>query len=155
VDGVGQSSEADKERAAAVGKEQPHPGTMGPVGQGGTNTAIQQSKTSSEQAYLDNFQYVADKYAAYLPPRLEDSEKIAAIQYLMGQDPVTRDKIALHMSKTAEMPEGLKDYVESKGNGEDEDKKDEDKEKEDEGREKEASLSVDQTLELIRGLLEK
>lgn len=159
VAGVGQSSEAKKERAASVGKEQPHPGTMGPVGQGGTNTAIQQSKTSAEQEYLNNFQYVAGKYAEYLPPRLSQAEKIAAIQYLMGQDPVSRDKIALFMNKTAEMPEGLKDYVEAKGDDEDdkgekeEDEKKEDKEDDKKEEEKDASLSVDQTLSLIRGLV--
>ena len=155
VEGVGQSEEAKKERAAAIGKEQPHPGTMGPVGQSGTNTAIQQSKTSAEQTYLDNFKYVAEKYAEFLPPRLEQHEKIAAVQYLMGQDPVTRDKIALHMSKTAEMPEGLKDYVEAKGNGNGEEKEEKEEKKDEKDEEKEASLSVDQTLLLIRGLTEQ
>ena len=128
VTGVGESDEAAKERAAAVGIEGVHPGTMGPVGQGGTNTAIQQipgtKQSSAEQAYLRNFQEVANKYAAYLPPRLSQAEKVAALKYLLSQEPIMRDKLALYMQKTAEMPAGLAEYVaKEKGENKDEDEK--------------------------------
>lgn len=133
VSGVGKSDEAAKERAAAIGTEGAHPGTMGPVGQGGTNTAIQQipgtKQSSAEQAYLRNFQEVANKYAAYLPPRLSQAEKVAALKYLLSQEPIMRDKLALHMQKTAEMPAGLAEYVaKEKGEDKDEDEKSESKE---------------------------
>lgn len=160
VDGVGKSDEAAKERAAAIGTEKAHPGTMGPVGQSGTNTAIQQiaTKSAAEEDYVRNFQEVANKYAGYLPPRLSDEEKIAAVRYLMGQDPVNRDKLAMHMVKTAELPEGLADYVakEKGGDGGKEDdkketKKEEKKEEKEEKEEKEAQ--VNDILERIRTMV--
>ena len=146
VDGVGISSMSRAIANAAVGTEQTHPGTMGPVGSPGSNTVIEQSaKSASEQAYLRNFQTVANKYAQYLPPRLSQFEKLAAIRYLMSKDPMTRDRIALHMSKTAEVPAGLAEYMESEKK--DEGKKDEgeegeegEKKKEKEEEKKEAAV---------------
>lgn len=138
VSGVGSSQMAAEIAAAAVGTEQPHPGTMGPKGSAGTNTVIEQSaKTAAEQAYLHNFQLVANKYAQYLPPRLSQFEKLAAIRYLMSKDPVSRDQIAMYMSKTAEIPPGLAEYVESekKDDGEKKDDEKKDEKKEDEKKE--------------------
>lgn len=143
VRGVGQSSMAGEIASAAVGEEQKHPGTMGPVGSPGTNTAIEQSaKSASEQTYLHNFQLVANKYAQYLPPRLSQTEKLAAIRYLMSKDPMTRDRIALHMSKTAEVPAGLAEYIESEKKDEkcDEGEKEEKKEEKKEEEKKEAAV---------------
>ena len=163
VTGVGESDEAAKERAAAVGIESVHPGTMGPVGQGGTNTAIQQipgtKQSSAEQAYLRNFQEVANKYAAYLPPRLSRTEKVAALKYLLSQEPIMRDKLALHMQKTAEMPAGLAEYVaKEKGENEEEgaeyEKKEtkEEEKKEEKGEEEETS-SASNILSKVRNLI--
>lgn len=149
VDGVGNSAVAAAERASAVGTEQPHPGTMGPVGSGGTNSAIEQTaKSAAEKQYVANFQAVADKYAQFLPPRLSRGEKIAAIRYLMSRDPLSRDKMALHMSKTAELPAGLAEYVEKEKEegGEGEEKKEEAKgegeEKKDEKKDEEKSAAA-------------
>ena len=168
VAGVGQSEQAAKARAAAIGTEGAHPGTMGPVGQGGTNTVIQQipntKQGSAEQTYLRNFQEVADKYAAYLPIRLTQEEKIAAVKYFLSQEPVVRDRMAMHMQKTAEMPAGLAEYVaKEKGEGKkdegkkdegkkDEGKKDEDKKDEDKEKEGEKTSSAD-ILARVRNLI--
>ena len=163
VTGVGESDEAAKERAAAVGIESVHPGTMGPVGQGGTNTAIQQipgtKQSSAEQAYLRNFQEVANKYAAYLPPRLSRTEKVAALKYLLSQEPIMRDKLALYMQKTAEMPADLAEYVaKEKGENEEEgaeyEKKEtkEEEKKEEKGKEEETS-SASNILSKVRNLI--
>jgi hypothetical protein len=63
----------------------------------------------------------------------------------MSKDPMTRDRIALHMSKTAEVPAGLAEYMESEKK--DEGKKDEgeegeegEKKKEKEEEKKEAAV---------------
>jgi len=149
VAGVGKSEQAPKERAAAIGSEGAHPGTMGPVGQGGTNTAIQQipntKQGSADQLYLQNFQEIADKYAAYLPIRLTATEKVAAIKYLLSQEPIVRDKMAMHMQKTAEMPAGLAEFVAKE-------KKDEKpEEKEDEEKTASASDVLSKVRQLIAG----
>ena len=139
-DGVGKSDEAAKERAAAVGKEEDHPGSMGPVGKDGTNTAIEQSKAAEEEAYMKQFKALSAKYAQVLPFWMDNNEKVAAIQYMMGIAPSDRDAIKSHIEKTAELPEALKEYVaKKKDNGDDkEEKKEEEKEEET----KEASVST-------------
>jgi hypothetical protein len=163
VDGVGNSAVAAAERASSVGTEQPHPGTMGPVGSPGTNSAIEQtSKSAAEKKYIQDFQAVAGKYAQYLPPRLSKGEKIAAIRYIMACDPLNRDKIAMHMSKTAELPPGLADYVaHEKGESEGEEKKEEgaDAKKDEEKKEtpaeekKEEEAKKEAALRLVRSLM--
>jgi len=154
VSGVGKSDMAAKLRAAAVGDEEKHPGTMGPVGQSGTNTAMQQvsgAKSAADASYIQNFKQVADKYAGYLPPRLDAVEKIAALQYMMGLEPIERDKLALHMQKTAEMPEGLAEYVEAKKDEGEEGEKKEEKKKKDKEEEKEASDVLARVRALVHG----
>lgn len=161
VAGVGMSDEAAKERAAAIGTEGAHPGTMGPVGTKGTNSAIQQTsgtkQSSADQTYLRNFQEVANKYAAYLPPRLSQAEKIAALKYLLSQEPIMRDKLALYMHKTAELPEGLAEYVakEKKNESADEDEGKEPKseEKEEKKNEEEKTSSASDVLSKVRNLI--
>lgn len=154
VAGVGNSAQAAKERASSVGTEGAHPGTMGPVGQGGTNSAIQQipnsKQGSADQMYLRSFQEIAGKYAAYLPPRLNQYEKVAAIKYLLSQEPVMRDKIALFMSKTAELPEGLAEYVKKETEDEDEEGAKEEK-KEEEEKTSSASDVLSKVRRLIAG----
>lgn len=164
VTGVGNSAVAAAERASAVGTEQPHPGTMGPVGSSGTNSAIEQTaKSAAEKQYVANFQAVAAKYAQYLPPRLSRGEKIAAIRYLMSRDPLSRDKMALHMNKTAELPPGLAEYVEKekeeggesaseeKTEGAEDEKKED--EKKDEGEKKDEKTAAARALGKVRQLM--
>lgn len=126
VTGVGQSDMADEMRAAAIGIEQPHPGQEGHSG-APANTVIDQSKTSADKLYLNAFKAVASKYAQYLPPRLSAGEKVAAIKYLLSQEPVARDRLAMTMSKTAELPAGLAEYVAKEKDEEKDEKKDEKK----------------------------
>jgi hypothetical protein len=160
VSGVGNSAVAAAERSSSIGTEQPHPGTMGPVGSPGTNSAIEQtSKSAAEKQYIQDFQAVASKYAAYLPPRLSKSEKIAAIRYMMACDPLNRDKLAMHMSKTAELPPGLAAYVDKeKGETPEEEKKEEEckDEKKDEKpaeEKKEEEAKKEAALRLVRSLM--
>ena len=160
VSGVGNSAVAAAERSSSVGTEQPHPGTMGPVGSPGTNSAIEQtSKSAAEKQYIQDFQAVASKYAAYLPPRLSKSEKIAAIRYMMACDPLNRDKLAMHMSKTAELPPGLAAYVEKEkgetpeGEKKEEECKDEKKDEKPAEEKKEEEAKKEAALRLVRSLM--
>ncbi len=150
-DGVGKSDQAAAERAAAVGSEGAHPKQEAHTG--GTNTAIQQiagGKVAEDEEYMSRFRAVGHKYASALPFYLNEMQKVSAIQYLMGVSPQERSSIVSHIDKTAELPEGLKDYLASKGDKKEEkdekkdDKKDEKKEEKKE--EKEASLNVLQSL---------
>jgi len=164
VAGVGKSDEAAKARAAAIGDETPHPGQEGHGGKS-TNTVINQSKSAAENEYLEQFQTVADKYAAYLPPRLNDVEKVAALKYIMSLDPVSRDKVAMYMDKTAELPEALKAYVKGDDEGEKDGKKDKDEKKDKDGKKdkekdeekdekKEAAISAETVLSQIRNVIQ-
>lgn len=161
VAGVGESEMAEAMRQAAVGTETPHPGQEDHGGTDSNTIIDQSSKTSAEREYLKNFQAVANKYASYLPPRLSQVEKVSAVKYLMSQEPVMRDRIAMHMSKTAEMPAGLAAYM-AKEKGEGEGKaheegegKDEKKEKEEKGEDKdgEKKSSASSVLSRIRQLV--
>lgn len=71
--------------AARIGKEQKHPEapTNTPAG---TNSAIQASKTSEEDAFITLFKKCAEDVGAYLPSTLSDDEKIAAISHMIGFD---------------------------------------------------------------------
>ncbi len=159
-DAVGHSDMADQIRASAVGTEAAHPGTMGPVGVPGTNTAIQQTpgegatgKTAEENEWLARFKTTSAKYAQSLPFWMDQNEKVAAVQYFMSLSPSEAQSIASSMQKTAEVPEGLKEYVaKKKGKGEEkkEDKK-EDKKDEEDGK-KEASLRAGDIVEKLRSL---
>lgn len=158
---VGKSDQQAEERASAVGSEKAHPESMGPVGKGGTNTAIQQianGKTAEDEEWLKRFKEASAKYASVLPFWMEDNEKIAAVQYLMSLSPSEAKSIASHIEKTAELPEGLKAYVEKKkGNGEmkeEKEEKGEEEENEEEEKEemKEASLRAGDIIQRLRQL---
>lgn len=156
---VGQSDMAAAARAAAIGNESPHQGQE--KNQGGTNTVIQQSKSAEDDAYMQQFRSLSAKYANRLPFFLDAGEKVAAIQYLMSQMPTDREALVIRMEKTAELPEGLKDYIESKKNGdkeestkEKEEKKDKEKSEENEET-KEASLRAGDILSELRRLQRK
>lgn len=126
--------------AAAVGKEQVRePGSIGQVGEAGTNQAIDQSKAAEERQYLQQFKSLTAKYAHVLPFWMKDGEKIASIQYFMGLSPAQREVIASRISKTAELPPEMKNFVESKKEEGEENKDHEEKEtKEEEKKEEEA-----------------
>ena len=88
---------------------------------------------------MKQFKALSAKYAQVLPFWMDNNEKVAAIQYMMGIAPGDRDAIKSHIEKTAELPAALKEYVaKKKGNGED---KEEKKDKEEE-ESKEASVST-------------
>ena len=158
--GVGQSDLAAEQRASAVGTEHAHPGTMGPVGKPGTNTAIQQTpgegatgKTAEEDEWLARFKKTSAKYAQSLPFWMEENEKVASIQYFMSLSPSEADSVSGNMQKTAEIPEALKAYVEKKKGGDKkEDKKDKKDKKEDEGQEKNASTRAGDIVAKLRSL---
>jgi len=82
---VGQGKTNIKEDAAArIGKEQPHP--MAPKNSpSGTNSVIDASKTSEEDAFLVLFKKTADDVGPYLPT-MSDDEKVAAITRMIGYD---------------------------------------------------------------------
>lgn len=161
VAGVGQSATAPSFAAAAVGKEQEPAVSMGTVEQPGTNTVIEQSKMGEEQLYLQQFKQASAKYANALPFWMSQSEKVAAIQYLLSLSPAERNSVMHRVSKTAELPEALKDYVESKKEeGGEEEKKEEGKEEEkkEEGEEeekKEAGVKAGDIIAKLRSLSRK
>jgi len=121
--------------AAAVGKEQVRePGSIGQVGEEGTNQAIDQSKAAEERQFLLQFKNLSAKYAHVLPFWMSQHEKVASIQYFMSLSPTQRETIAGRISKTAELPPEMKAFVENKDEKKDEkdekgeDDKDEEKE---------------------------
>jgi hypothetical protein len=123
--GVGQSDMAAKIRASSVGTEEAH-AAGNPLKQDGSNTAIQQIAKSAEHVeYLKNFEDVANKFASVMPVAASDEEKVSAIQFMMGQGPDERVKIANLIKAAGEIPAALKEYQEKKkkGNGKDDDKK--------------------------------
>jgi hypothetical protein len=157
--GVGNSAEAGKERASAVGSEQAHPGTMGPVGTPGSNSVIEQiaaGKTAEDEEWLKRFKATGAKYASVLPFWMDEHAKVASIQYFMGLSPSEATSVAAHIKKTAEIPEALKAFVEKKKDGEDdEEKKDEKKDEKKEDKEeekKEASLKAGDIIQRLRRL---
>ena len=164
VDRPGESAEAAKERASQVGTQQPHPDQ--PKHEGGTNTAIKQSE---DEEYIRELRLLGQKYASRLPFYMQANEKVAALQYLKGLPPSEREGVMHHIEKTAEIPEGLKDYIASKkGEGDGEKKDDHEKsetkteEKKEEGKkeegkkeekeEKKASVREADTLARLRRL---
>lgn len=134
-DAVGTSAMAAPIAAAAVGTEQPHPDQ--PAHEGGTNTVVEQTKGAQDE-YLRRFKLTGQKYASALPFYLTETEKVAAIQYLMGIPPTEQARVLQHIRKTAEMPPALQAYVEAKkseGEGEGEGEKEESAEEEKEEKE--------------------
>jgi len=135
VDGVGNSALAAGERAAAIGTEEPHPGQ--PAHEGGSNTVIDQAKTSADKEFVARFIATGKKYASLLPFYMDENEKTAAIQYLMSLPPFEQARVMNGVEKTAELPEGLKNYIASKKDGGEEKKDDDEKHEEGESDEKE------------------
>jgi hypothetical protein len=161
-DAVGQSDQQARERASAVGTEAAHPGTMGPVGKPGSNTAIQQipgegatGKTAEDDEWLKRFKEMSAKHAHVLPFWMEPDEKVAAVQYLMSLTPSEAISVANHIEKNAELPAALKEYVaKKKGNGEEKKEEDNGEKKDDkeEGEKKEASLKAGDIVSRLRQL---
>lgn len=129
--GVGKSELAQPAREGAIGKETPHPDQPKHEG-ASTNSPIAQTKTADDNAYIEMFQAVADKYAQHLPKNLPEGEKVAAIKYLTSLDPDSREKVGAVIIKTSgELPEALKAHIEGKkdeGEKKEEPKKEEKKE---------------------------
>lgn len=143
VEGVGDTTQ--NAEAGSIGHEEPKPA---PNALPGSNTATEMTaKAASDSQYDQMFRGMVDTYGPYLPPRLSVNEKVAALQYMMGLPPTSRDQVAQFMAKTAELPPGLAEAV-AMSNGEEEEDdgegkgkdKDKDKDKEDKG-EKEAGAN--------------
>jgi hypothetical protein len=130
--GVGNSAMAGLERQSAAGIEMAHTGaaTAGTPAPG-TNSVIEQipGKTAEDARWLQQFKEVGAKYASAFPFYMNEMEKVAGVQYMMGLAPSDRDAVAAYMRKTAELPEGLKKYIEEKK----EKNKEDEMKKEDEG----------------------
>jgi hypothetical protein len=147
---VGDSPNMNSAAAAAtVGKEQiREPGSIGQVGQPGTNEAIDQSKVSEERVYIQQFKGISAKYAHVLPFWMKDGEKVASIQYFMGLSPAQRELMASRISKTAELPPEMKAFVENKKEddegeeGKDHEKKEDKDEEKKEDEKKEGSMKT-------------
>jgi hypothetical protein len=149
-DNPGASDMAAQARAAAIGKEEPHPKAEG-VAAGSSNTVVEQSKSAEEdEIYRLGFQHVANKYAAFLPKGLSQDEKVAALQGMLGMIPAQRDETAVYMAKKAELPPGLAAFVAGgkKDEGEKDESKDDEKkekdEKKDEKKDEEKKAAVQQ-----------
>lgn len=110
-----------EDEAARIGKEQPHP--KAPKNHpSGTNSVIDASKTSEEDAFLVLFKKTAEDVGPYLPTALTDDEKVAHISKMIGFDHDGRQEYisALHAEKQA--AEGMKGDESKHGKGIDHDK---------------------------------
>jgi hypothetical protein len=83
---VGQGhTNIDEDEAARIGKEQRHP--MAPSNSpSGSNSAIQASKLSADEAFMVLFDKCAADVGPYLPPSFSDDQKVAAIKAMIGLD---------------------------------------------------------------------
>jgi hypothetical protein len=87
-----------------IGHEEPHPN--GPKNSpSGTNSVIQASKTSEEDAFLVLFKKTAEDVGPYLP-KMSDDEKVAHISKMIGFDHDGRQEYLNGLHKTAS--EGMK-----------------------------------------------
>lgn len=95
-------------QAHRVGKEMPHPN--GPKNSpSGTNSVIEASKTSEEDAFLVLFKKTAEDVGPALPKSLSDDEKVAAISRMIGFDRDARQAYITELyTKQAESEEGMK-----------------------------------------------
>lgn len=109
---VGRGNANIKEDSAArIGKEQPHPNA--PHNHpSGSNSVVDASKTSEEEAYVLLFKKTAEDVGPYLPAKLSEDEKIAAISRMIGYDHDARQAYldTLHGDKkeASAMPEAMK-----------------------------------------------
>jgi hypothetical protein len=104
--GVGKANFSEPQ-SHRVGVETPHP--KAPKNSpSGTNSVIEASKTSEEDAFLVLFKKTAEDVGPYLPTALTDDEKVAAISKMIGYDHNGRQEYisALHAEKQS--AEGLK-----------------------------------------------
>lgn len=104
--GVGNANFSEPQ-SHRVGVETPHP--KAPKNSpSGTNSVIEASKTSEEDAFLVLFKKTAEDVGPYLPTALTDDEKVAAISKMIGFDHNGRQEYisALHAEKQA--AEGMK-----------------------------------------------
>jgi len=90
-----------------IGKEMPHPNAP-KNSPSGTNSVIEASKTSEEDAFLVLFKKTAEDVGPYLPA-MSDDEKVAAISKMIGYDHDARQEYltTLHTEKKASL-EGMK-----------------------------------------------
>ena len=72
-----------EEPAARIGKEQPHPAAP-KNSPSGSNSVIEASKTSEEDAFLVLFKKTAEDVGPYLPTSMTDDEKVSAISQMIG-----------------------------------------------------------------------
>lgn len=83
-----------------VGVETPHP--KAPKNSpSGTNSVIEASKTSEEDAFLVLFKKTAEDVGPYLPSKLSDDEKVAHITKMIGYDHDGRQEYLNELHKTA------------------------------------------------------
>lgn len=74
-----------EDAAARIGKEQKHP--MAPANTpAGSNSVIQASKLSEEDAFLFLFDKCAEDVLSSLPPSFSDEEKVAAVKDMIVMD---------------------------------------------------------------------
>lgn len=83
---VGQgNTNINEDEAARIGKEQKHP--MAPTNSpSGTNSAMQASKLSADEAFMFLFDKCAADVGPFLPPSFTDEQKVAAIKAMIGLD---------------------------------------------------------------------
>jgi len=93
-----------------IGKEMPHPNAP-KNSPSGTNSVIEASKTSEEDAFLVLFKKTAEDVGPYLP-KMSDDEKVAHISKMIGFDHEGRQEYlnTLHAAEktAAKAPEGMK-----------------------------------------------
>jgi hypothetical protein len=107
--GVGKANFSEPQ-THRIGHEEPHP--MAPKNSpSGTNSVIQASKTSEEDAFLVLFKKTAEDVGPYLP-KMSDDEKVAHISKMIGFDHDARQEYlnTLHTEKKASdaKAEGMK-----------------------------------------------
>lgn len=123
-----------EEEAARIGKEQPHP--KAPSNHpAGTNSVVDASKTSEEDAFLVLFKKTAEDVGPYLP-KMSDDEKVAHITKMIGYDHDGRQEYLNGLHKTA----GADESKESKKHEKGESAKYEKKEEKDETKKESALL---------------
>jgi hypothetical protein len=103
---VGQGKTNIGEAAAArIGLEQKHPEAPANT-PAGTNSVIQASKTSEEDAFITLFKKCAEDVGQYLPATLSDDEKVASISRMVGfsHDERQAHILELHAKTAAVVP---------------------------------------------------
>ena len=117
-----------------IGHEEPHPNAP-KNSPSGTNSVMQASKTSEEEAFVVLFKKTAEDVGPYLP-RMSDDEKVAHITKMIGYDHDGRQEYLNGLHKTA----GADESKESKKHEKGESAKYEKKEEKDETKKESALL---------------